>query len=33
MKYGEILKLYIIDIIKFLNDLIKVGKKVFLEGV
>lgn len=32
MKYGEILKPYIIDTIKLLNDSIKAGKKVLLEG-
>jgi adenylosuccinate synthase len=32
MKYGEILKPYITDTIKLLNDSIKAGKKVLLEG-
>jgi len=32
MRYGEILKPYITDTIKLLNDSIKAGKKVLLEG-
>ncbi|WPX08888.1 adenylosuccinate synthase [Anaerocellum danielii] len=32
MKYGEILKPYITDTIKLLNDSIKAGKKILLEG-
>ncbi|AZT91550.1 adenylosuccinate synthase [Caldicellulosiruptor changbaiensis] len=32
MKYGEILKPYITDTIKLLNDAIKEGKKILLEG-